>query len=238
MSIIKELVTVDNLIDIAKRKGYRIFENNGETHNLNIWFIRANNTTPNSFDDLEVVFWRDINGDWITKIFTCTTDPGTHYLLNLINVKGTAIVKPGQYVNCWERGYHKGDAKHPALIQISPITVIRDFNKDKKLDYTTPNTKLLTKEVERNGYGGYTFYYYDDKHNLKYVEDIGNFGINNHRASSIVSSILVDKYSAGCFVQNDIKRYNNEFIPIIDKAVDNWGNKFTFTVIEAKDLVF
>ena len=49
-----------------------------------------------------------------------------------IQVKGTAIVKPGQYRGAYQIGYHKG--KYKALVQKKPITVYRDGNKDDKFD--------------------------------------------------------------------------------------------------------
>jgi hypothetical protein len=85
-----------------------------------------------------------------------------------MNPQGTAILKPGQYVGSHGLGMHRG--KYLALVQIRPVTVIRDFNRDGKTDYT----------------GG--------------REETGIFGINIHRAMSAGTTKTIDKYSAGCQV--------------------------------------
>jgi hypothetical protein len=71
----------------------------------------------------------------------------------------------------WSPGLHHG--KYSALVQTGPVTVIRDFNRDNILDYTSGR------------------------------EETGLFGINNHRAVENGRSIMVDKWSAGCQVFED-----------------------------------
>ena len=77
----------------------------------------------NKFDDYIYL----IKGP-IMYVFTCTTNPGTHWLKNLLNPKGTAVLKPGQYIDSWTLGLHQG--KYRALVQAKPITVYRDNNKN------------------------------------------------------------------------------------------------------------
>jgi hypothetical protein len=65
------------------------------------------------------------------KIYVITTDPGTYYqTVRLLNSKGCAVVKPGQYSNCYQLGNHiKSD--HKALVQTGgKITVYRDNDRD------------------------------------------------------------------------------------------------------------
>lgn len=83
--------------------------------------IRSNANVPNKFDDLFGI----INGTQISWC-SCTTNPGTHWLKNLLNKKGTALLKPGQYKNTWKIGYHLN--KYEAFVQIRPVTVYRDSN--------------------------------------------------------------------------------------------------------------
>jgi hypothetical protein len=61
-----------------------------------------------------------------------TTEPGKYYTQNPMNPKGAAnIALDTPFVNCWTWGIHgTGRFKHPALIQVNPITVYRDKNKD------------------------------------------------------------------------------------------------------------
>lgn len=85
--------------------------------------IRSKENKPNLFDDLIGLVENDkIN--W----YTATTNPGTHWLKNLLNPKGAALLKPGQWVDSWKIGLHQG--KYEALTQIKPITVYRDGDKD------------------------------------------------------------------------------------------------------------
>ena len=85
--------------------------------------IRSNANKPNEFDDL-IGLVNNSNLSW----FTGTTDPGTHWLKNLMNPKGTALLKPGQYIDSWKLGLHRNQYK--ALVQCKPITVFRDKDRD------------------------------------------------------------------------------------------------------------
>lgn len=100
---------------------------------FNIVWIRSNDKTPNIFNDYATVHILR-NDKWFFHCYTGTTDPGLYWLKNPENIKGTAILKPGQYINCWKRGLHKGDY---ALIQCAPVTVYRDNNRDNKFDLGT-----------------------------------------------------------------------------------------------------
>ena len=85
--------------------------------------VRSAANEKNKFDDTMYL----VNGLIMTP-FSCTTNPGTHWLKNLMNPKGTAVLKPGQYVDSWKIGMHQG--KYKALTQSKPITVYRDGNKN------------------------------------------------------------------------------------------------------------
>jgi hypothetical protein len=70
------------------------------------------------------------------RFYQITTDPGTYWLTHPSNVNGTAILKPGQYQDCWSLGYHHGKQDHPALVQTAPVTVYRDNDHDVLSDET------------------------------------------------------------------------------------------------------
>ena len=63
----------------------------------------------------------------------------------------------------------------------------------------------------------------------------GFFGINIHRASSTVVSRLIDKWSAGCQVIASPFEFS-DFMIKIKRAGTFWGNSFTYTLIESKDI--
>jgi hypothetical protein len=118
------------------RLGYKWFD-------FQIVGIRSKANKPNVFDDLIAV----VNKDKI-KWFTCTTNPGTHWLKNLLNPKGTALLKPGQYVDTWGLGLHQG--KYEALTQKKPVTVFRDKDLDDLAEETAvTDTGLFGINIHR-----------------------------------------------------------------------------------------
>ena len=97
--------------------------------------------------------------------------------------------------------------KYPALGQCGPVTVYRDANKDDRYDLDDNNTQT------------------------------GLYGINIPRATGRKgkTSTQVDKWSAGCQVIANNDDWH-EFLDICYEAKAIWGNKFTYTLIESKDI--
>ena len=120
---------VDQIISVMKNKGYQLFDD-AKGHDLNIVGIRTASTEEEKFNDWLTVFYI-FDAVWNYFAFPATTDPGLFYRKNPINVKGTAIVVPGQYRGVYKVGRHRG---YKALQQQKPITVFRDSNRDAKLD--------------------------------------------------------------------------------------------------------
>ena len=121
--------SVRDIVAVMEGKNHRVFRNpNG--HDLNLVGIRNTDARANQFDDwLTVFYWYD--DVWNLFAFPATTDPGRYYREQPLNVKGTAIMKPGQYRRAYMVGKHKG---YKAMQQIGPITVYRDNNMDEELD--------------------------------------------------------------------------------------------------------
>lgn len=63
----------------------------------------------------------------------------------------------------------------------------------------------------------------------------GYFGINIHRSNSRRESTQVDKWSAGCQVFANPNAYD-EFMSIVSKSSDVYGNSFTYTLITKEDI--
>jgi len=129
------------VLRILKNRNYRVYS---KPFQLNIVGIRSNKTESNRFDDLLLVFYKNSLLKWSFLVFPITTDPGTYWLKNPLNVDGTAILKEGQYVDAYRLGQHRGQYK--ALIQNKPVTVIRDYDRNAYLDFFNGN--------ERTGYFG------------------------------------------------------------------------------------
>ena len=133
----KKKINIRGLKKQLERKGYVVYE---EPFKLNIVGIRANTTTPNKFDDMIFVFYKDDKGKWIGKAYPATTDTGTYWLKNPMHKEGSALLKEGQYVDTWSRGMHR--SSYLALTQKKPVTVYRDYNRDAILDFD--NGKEMT----------------------------------------------------------------------------------------------
>ncbi len=166
MSLINQL-TSKIVIEALLRNGYPVFEGD---FNLTLVGIRSNNNDANEFNDVLVVLF-SVGICQNILIFPITTDPGVYYRENPINPDGTAIVVPGHFSRCWKLGLHRG--QYPALVQVGPMDVYRDGDRDNKLDFDP-------KSIQN-----------------------GLFGINLHRSAKDYISSIVDRWSAGCQVMAD-----------------------------------
>ncbi len=198
--------TREQIEETMASKGYKYFT--GGDYDVNIIGVRnseTKNRVTNAFDDCMTLSYK-IEGEWKFHCYKCTTDPGTHWVENIMRKDGVAILKPGQYRRSHKLRLHQG--KYLALGQKEPVKVYRDNNRDGKYD-------LLEENVQE-----------------------GIFGINIHRATSRSGgkSTRVDKWSAGCQViaHNDDW---HEFLDICQIAREHWGNSFTYTLLESKDIV-
>lgn len=188
---------------LFKNKHYSYFDKG--IYNLNIIGIRSKGSgCTNKYDDFMIVIYNDEKQQEQRKVFNITTDPGIYYLHKPESSKGTAILVPGQYRSCWEIGKHKN--KYNALVQVKPVKVYRDNNKDDIYDLD-PST---IKE--------------------------GCFGINIHRSAMYGTTTFINNYSAGCQVFQNAAQFEL-FMKLCNKQKSIYGNSFTYTLIEEKDLV-
>ena len=67
-------------------------------------------------------------------------------------------------------------------------------------------------------------------------EETGIFGINIHHASANGTTKTVDKYSAGCQVFANINDFN-VFMQLAQRHKENYGNNFTYSLIDERALV-
>ena len=153
---------------ILKDYGFELYT---RPYQLNIVGLRSKSTNSNRFDDEINVFYKTAEDKWNFHVYKATTDPGTFWLNNPAYPEGTAILEQGQYVNSYAIAKHRG--LYNALLQVKPVTVIRDYDRDALLDF-------------KNG-----------------TSETGLFGINIHRAEHSGTTKYINKYSAGCQVFQD-----------------------------------
>jgi|JI10StandDraft_1071094.scaffolds.fasta_scaffold33351_8 hypothetical protein len=144
---------MQQLISILKSKGYQVYD---KPYQLNIIGVRGSESTSNRFDDKLYVLFKNDKNRWEKYSYSITTDPGTYWLKNPLQVDGTAILKQGQYVNAYQLGLHRGQYK--ALVQRKPVTVIRDYDRNAVLDFNNgrESTGLYGINIHRASIHGVT----------------------------------------------------------------------------------
>lgn len=158
---------IKQLLNTFESLDYTIFSEAPLKWNLNCFGIRASSRRSNRFDDWMGYFYR-YGRDWYMHLMSATVDSGEYYLLHPLRKEGAAGLVEGQYKGAYALGKHRG--LYTALVQVKPVKVYRDKNRDSVLDYM-PNTIMR-----------------------------GLFGINQHRANSRYAPKYVGKWSAGCQV--------------------------------------
>lgn len=128
-------ILASRIINYMQAKKYVVFN---DKNNFNIAYIEGmnedgtlNDDAPNCFNDRRIII--EIIDD-IPKIINhwqATTEPGNYYTYNPMNPKGAARIAFGQY-QAWKVGMHGNSEPHEALVQVRPVIVHRDFNKDFK----------------------------------------------------------------------------------------------------------
>ena len=131
--------TLQQIIKTAESKGYTIDK---RPFKLNLIGVRNSKATnQKTFDDQIAYFYYDNNGQLRGKVSVGTTDPSTYWLNNPMNVKGAAVLKSGEYKDSYAIGLHKG--LYTALVQVKPVTTIRDDDRNALINYFAPTTTGL-----------------------------------------------------------------------------------------------
>jgi hypothetical protein len=124
-------MTLKEVISSVEEQGFEIDK---RPFKLNIVGIRnLADTMPDEFQDEIAYFYFDNNGKPVGRVARGTTSPSTYFLKNPMNLSGTAILKQGQYKDAYGIGLHRG--KYSALVQVKPVTVIRDTDRNSYLDF-------------------------------------------------------------------------------------------------------
>tara|TARA_R110000765_G_scaffold35759_1_gene80251 strand:+ start:289 stop:903 length:615 start_codon:yes stop_codon:yes gene_type:complete len=136
------IYTKEQILYAVRNKGHVWFyDDDNKNYDVNIVGVRNSKTkgkVTNAFDDKMTISYK-IDGEWQYHEFDCTTDPGTHWVENVMNDKGVAILKPGQYRRSHKLRLHLG--KYLALGQQNTVTVYRDNNRDDNYDLDESKTE-------------------------------------------------------------------------------------------------
>jgi len=147
---------LDKVLSHMNEKGYWISRHPDCT---NIVYLEGvdpdgslNDDRPNVFNDLRIVFTIDNAG---RPQFTCweaTTEPGTYWTIYPMNPNGAARIAFGQY-QAWQVGVHQRNrpSAHEALVQVEPVSVHRDLDKD----FKRTNDRIYTGLFGINQHWGY-----------------------------------------------------------------------------------
>ena len=169
--------TREKIAEVMASKGYKYFtDDNNKTYDVNIIGIRNDETqgrVTNAFDDTMTISYKNEDGEWQYHEFNCTTDPGTHWVENILNDRGVAILKPGQYRGSHKLRLHQG--KYLALGQKKHMKIYRDANLDGQYN-------LIEESVK---------------------DELIGINIHRATSRAGNKSTRVDKWSAGCQVIAD-----------------------------------
>tara|TARA_A100001011_G_scaffold110812_1_gene117347 strand:- start:17 stop:676 length:660 start_codon:yes stop_codon:yes gene_type:complete len=199
-------VLVEQYKNTLLNKGYAFFEKGD--YNLNIIGVRNDSGDASKFDDCLVVAYK-INRDWVCDMYCITTEPGPSILkrpLKEVAHKGTAILVPDQYRKTYRVGWH-GKKNTGHMALVQRGTKVR-----------------VVRDNNRDAIPDY--------HN---PEEKGWFGINIHKHRGTKARVNTGGVSAGCQVFQNSRDFH-EFMETCEMASEAWGNQFTYTLLEERDL--
>ena len=134
-------VDLVSILNKMAKLNFKVFAD--RDFDMNVVGIRRLPGTPNKFDDLMCLFWKQ-NGLWQFRQWRCTTDPGGKYLGTPMNPSvGTAVLKhDDQFPGSHKIGVHGASKSwaHPALVQVGVLRVWHDNDRDNVVDYGLAQT--------------------------------------------------------------------------------------------------
>lgn len=109
--------------------GFRVFRG---VESINLVGFRSLSRKAGAFDDWICTVMLSAAGEWVTKWYPATTDPGVPWMLSPMNPAGAAVVAHGQIIGAFTMGIHLGIYR--CLVQAKPIGVLRDDNRNELID--------------------------------------------------------------------------------------------------------
>lgn len=90
---------------------------------VNLIALRKLKTVNDMFDDVLIVVWKDKTGKKHLRAFDATTEAGSYWYENPVNIGGTAEIIEGYHPEIWRLGLHRG--RYQALVQNKEVQIIR-----------------------------------------------------------------------------------------------------------------
>ena len=142
--------TLNDIIRSAEKLGYKIDKS---PFKLNLIGVRNSSAiNQQNFDDQIAYFYYDDKGRLNGKVAPATTDPSTAWLKDPMNTKGAAVLKSGEYKDAYALGKHRN--QYEALVQVKPVTVIRDNDRDALINYlASTQTGLFGINIHKSSKG-------------------------------------------------------------------------------------
>lgn len=199
-------VVAEQYKEAMESKAYAFFESGD--YNLNIIGVRNDSGDASKFDDAMVILYK-VHGEWTCNMYSITTEPGTSILkrpIKEVRHKGTAILVPDQYRGTYKIGWHGSKTNGHTAL----------IQRGGKVSVWRDNNRDTTPDYHGE-------------------EEEGWFGINIHKHRGSEARINTGGVSAGCQVFQNTKDFY-EFMELCELASDKWGNSFTYTLLEQRDL--
>lgn len=207
VDFIKERITVEDLKTVARKLNYVIF--NKGNYNLNIWGVRSNNPDTKHFNDAIIVFYKanDNNPKMNGKWCLDVFSATT-------DPSDMNLIKPINSKGC----AILAEGQYLSSFAVGLHKGYKALVQYKALPLYRDNNKDVKIDI-------------DD------TLIIEKAGINIHRASKWKISNVIGLYSAGCQVFESVRDYEDKFMPLVELAVRDYGKIFSYTLINANDLI-
>lgn len=199
--------TYQELKNAIVKKKYVWYEKDME---LNCIWERTNDRITNKFTDWIFIAYL-ANGEEKVIYIPATTKPGLKGSIleptTVEGVTGTPIIKPGQYIHCWEfKDTYAAFSKYPYFHQIGKIDYWRDGDKDEEIDRVNDQEDRV-------------------------------FGTHWHKMSKsgTYGSGFVNNWSKGCMGAAEPEF--RKILPVVRTSTNIYGKKITGTVLETEDFI-
>lgn len=210
----------NTLLELMKSKGYVIYDRPYEVNTIGVRYQYPGQEYSNLFKDRMYVLYKDDKGNWKIKYWMISTIPGKlagdkkTLLKDSVGKSrgGVGILKPAQYINVYNMGYHKKQVREQRAMRMDNPGVKQLAYRDQ--NYGSPKISY-TNEDPKNASGG------------------ANFRMYIHRAYP--GGYNVNNWSEGCQVFGDANSLN-EYFDICEIHRKKYGNQFTYTLVTSKDV--